>query len=69
MGKVIHRELCKKFKFDEQVVYAQSGIRPGEQDIQNSLGFCDTNRSPNLIQTTSPSDRQKREPVATADHR
>ena len=30
MENVIYWELCKKFKFDEQMVYAQPRIRPGE---------------------------------------
>ena len=29
------------------MVSAQPKIRPGERDAQNSLGFCDTNGSPN----------------------
>ena len=36
---MIHRELCKKLKFDEQMVYAQHRIRPEERDAQTSLGF------------------------------
>ena len=28
------------------LVYAQTKIRPGELNTQNSLVFCDTNRSP-----------------------
>ena len=41
VGTVIHRELCKKFKFDQnyQVVHAQSRIRPAEWDGQNSQGY------------------------------
>ena len=44
----------------EQVVFAQPRIRPGEWDAKTSLGFCDTNRSPNLGQTTRPSDSQQK---------
>ena len=32
----------------EQVVYSQLGTCPGEWDTQSSLGFWDTNKSPNL---------------------
>ena len=38
---------------------AQSSIRPGKWKAQTSLGFCDTNGSPNLGQTTRPSDSQQ----------
>ena len=31
------------------MVYAQPRIDPGEWDTQSSLGFRDTNRSPNLF--------------------
>ena len=37
-----------------------SGIRPGEWDEQASLGFWDTNRSPNFGQTTRPSNSQQK---------
>ena len=36
----------------EQNVYAQPIIRPVEWDVNISLGFWDTNESPNLGQTT-----------------
>ena len=36
----------------DQVVYSQPGIRPRDWDVQSSLGFSDTNRSPNPGQTT-----------------
>ena len=36
----------------EHVVYAQPRICSGEWDIESSLGFWDTNRSPTLSQTT-----------------
>ena len=44
----------------KQVVYAQPRIRLGEQDTQSSLVFWDTNGSPNLNQTTWPSDSQEK---------
>ena len=40
-----------------QMVYGQPRIRPREWDAQNSLGFCDANRSP---KKTSPSYSQKK---------
>ena len=44
----------------EQVVYAQPRTSPGEWDVQISLWFWVTNRSPNLSQTTRPSDSQQK---------
>ena len=44
----------------EQVVYTGTRIQSGEWDAQSFLGFWDTNRSPNLGQTTRPSDSQKK---------
>ena len=43
----------------EQVVYAQPRICPRKWNAQNSLGFWDTNGSPNLAQTTRPIDNQQ----------
>ena len=56
------------------MVYAQPIISPRKWDTQTSLGFWDTNGSPNLSQMTRPSIRQqkKREVVdfaVLADHR
>ena len=42
------------------MVYAQSGICPGEWDTLTALGFWDTNGSPNLSQITRPSDSKKK---------
>ena len=42
------------------MVYALPRIRPGESDAQSSLVFWHTNRSPNLGQTTRPSDIQQK---------
>ena len=36
----------------EQMIYAQPRICPGELNAQTSLGFWDTNGSPNLGQTS-----------------
>ena len=47
------------FPLYEQMVYAQSGIRPRKWDAQNLLGFWDKNGSSNLGQTTRPSDSQQ----------
>ena len=50
VGKVIHWELYKKFKFDQykQMVYAQPRIYPREWDTQTPLGLWDTIGSPDL---------------------
>ena len=64
--KMIHRELCKKLEFDQTNKWY---MHNPEWDVQNSLEFWDTNRSPNLGQTSKSSDRQpekwkrKREPA------
>ena len=53
-----------------QIVYAQSSICPGKWDAQDSLGFWDTNGSPNPGQIIRPSDsHKKREPAVPADYR
>ena len=44
----------------EQMVYEQHRIRSRKCDAQNSLGFWDTNGSPNLGQTTRLSDCQRK---------
>ena len=41
------------------MVYEQPRIHPGEWDEQIYLGFWDTNKSPNLRQTTRPCDSQQ----------
>ena len=58
------------------MVYAQIRIHPGKWDAQTSLGFWDTNRSPNLGQTTRPSNKQQKKRTCQivdfavpADHR
>ena len=43
LGIVQKFEICPYY----QIVYAQSRIRPGKRDAPDSLGFWDTNRSPN----------------------
>ena len=48
----------------EKVAYAQLRTRLGEWDAQSPEGFGDRNWSPNLGQTTKPTDiKQKREPA------
>ena len=42
------------------MVNAQTKIGPWEWDAQNSLGFWDINRSPNLGQTIRPSNSKKK---------
>ena len=44
----------------DQMVYAKPRICPGERDIQTPLRFLNTNGSPNLGQTTTPSDSKKK---------
>ena len=58
---LIHGDLCKKIEIwqYEQVVYAQPRICPGEWDTEISLGFRDTNWSPNVGQMTRHSHSQK----------
>ena len=41
------------------MLYAQPRIRPRKLGAQNSLEFWDTNGSPNLGQTTRPTDSQQ----------
>ena len=60
----------------EQLVYAQLGIYSGEWDAQTTMGFCDTNGSINLGQTTRPSNNQQKDGTCRivdfavpADHR
>ena len=58
MGKVIHWEFVQEIKIlmYYQKLYAPTSIRPREFDAWNSLGFCDTNWSPNPGQKIRPSD-------------
>ena len=42
------------------MVYVQPSIYPGKWDAQNSLGFWDTNGSPNLGQTTRLYNHQQK---------
>ena len=42
------------------MAYAQSRTFPRKWDAQNSLGFWDTNGSPNLSQTTRFTDSQQK---------
>ena len=42
------------------MVCAQSRICSGEWDAQTPQGFCDTNGSPNLGQTTKPYDNKQK---------
>ena len=63
MGKEIHWELCKKFKFDHRNIgttQAQHRIRPRKWNAQNSQRFGDTNGSSNLGQTSRLSDSKKK---------
>ena len=61
VGKVIHWEMCKKFRFDKQIVYAQPSSCPGEWDAL-------TNGSLNLSQKTKPySNPQKKRTCKIVD--
>ena len=42
------------------MIYAQPNNSPGEWHTQSPLGLWHTNRSPNLIQTTRPSNNQQK---------
>ena len=57
MGKVIHKELCKKFNFDyTNKCYIRNPESVPENEAHKLLGLWDTNRSPNLDHTTRSSD-------------
>ena len=47
------------------MVYAQTRIYPRKRNAQKSSGFCDTNGSPNLGQTTIPRDTQQQQQQKT----
>ena len=49
-------EICPYY----QIVCAQTRIHSGEWDVQNSLGFSDTNRLPNLGQKTRSINKKKK---------
>ena len=51
----------------EQMVYVQTSICPGKWDAQTPLGFWNINRSPNLGQTTRPSNNQQEKENWTVD--
>ena len=40
-------------------------VHPEEWDAQTSLGFCDTNESPNFGQMTTPSNSQQQQKKST----
>ena len=67
MGKVIHWEFCKKFKFDytnKWYMHNPETVQK-KKDSQNSLGFRNTSVSSNLGQTTKPSDSQQKKKKRT----
>ena len=45
------------------MLYSQHRICPGERVAESFQGFWDKNRSPNLCQTTRPSDSQKKKKI------
>ena len=54
VGKVIHKELCKKFKFGHTNKWYMPNPESVLENEKNYHEFWDTNRSPNLGQTTRP---------------
>ena len=62
-GKVIHWELCKKFKFEyttkSYMNHPESVLK--KWDAKKSFRFCDTNRLSNLVQTNSDSQHKIKE--------
>ena len=70
MGKMMHWELCKKLKFDHaNKWYMHNPESILENETQISLGFWDTNGSPNLGQTTKPGESQILDFAIPAEHR
>ena len=79
VGKVIHWEMCKKFKFDHANKWYMHNPAPVlENDTQTPMGLWHTNGSPNLGQKTRPYDNQQKKKKKTckivvfavpADHR
>ena len=60
VDKVIHLELCKKFKFDHtNKWYMHNPASVLENETQTPMGFWHTNGSSNLGQTTRPYNNQK----------
>ena len=49
------------------MLHAQPKISPGKWDTQTSLGFRDTNGSPNLGQTTGPCNNPQRRACRIVD--
>ena len=61
VGKVIHWEKCKKFKFYHTNKWHMHSPAPVlENDIQTSMGRWHTNGSPNLGQKTRPYNNQQK---------
>ena len=61
VGKVIHWKLCKKLKFDYTANWYRHQPESILENKMHKVEFLDTDRSPNLIQITRPSDcRQKK---------
>ena len=63
--KMIHWEMCKKFKFEhtKEMVYAQPSTSPRKWHTQTPMGLWHTNRSPNLGQKTRSYSNQQKEKV------
>ena len=60
VGKVFHRELCKKFKFDHMNKwYMHNQTYVLENETHTPMGFWHTHGSRNLGQTTRPYNNQQ----------
>ena len=70
VSKVIHWELCKKFKFNHtNKWYKHNPALVLENDTQTPLGFWHTNGSPNLSQKTRPYTWKIEDFSVLSDHR
>ena len=60
VGKVIHWDICKKFKFDHtNKWYIHNPASVLENDAQTPMGLWHTDGSPNLGQKTRPNNYQQ----------
>ena len=60
VGKVIHREMCKKFKFDHINEWYMHNLAPVLEN-DTHVGLWHTHRSPNLGQKTRPYNNQQQQ--------
>ena len=77
LSKVIHREMCKKFKFDHtNKWYMHNPASVLENDTKNPMGLLHTDGLLNLGQKTRPNNNQQKKRIfqivdfaVSADHR